>query len=55
MRAALSLCNLYRHQRKCKEARQVLNDSYNRFTEGFETPELKTTKRTLDELGVEGH
>lgn len=53
MRAALSLSDLYRHQRRRREARQVLSESYKRFTEGFEMPELKTAKKALDELGAD--
>jgi hypothetical protein len=32
------------------EARQVLSVAYGRFTEGFETMELKAAKRLLAEL-----
>jgi DNA-binding winged helix-turn-helix (wHTH) protein/tetratricopeptide (TPR) repeat protein len=53
LRSALSLSDLYRRQRKRKESRQVLSESYNKFTEGFETPELKTTRRLLTELGAD--
>jgi DNA-binding winged helix-turn-helix (wHTH) protein/tetratricopeptide (TPR) repeat protein len=50
LRAASSLSNLWKHQRKKREARQVLNVAYGRFTEGFETTELKATKRLLDQI-----
>ena len=32
------------------EARRVLRPVYDRFTEGFDTPDLMTAKRLLDEL-----
>ena len=33
------------------EARAMLTDIYNWFTEGFELPDLKEAKALLDELG----
>jgi DNA-binding winged helix-turn-helix (wHTH) protein/tetratricopeptide (TPR) repeat protein len=50
LRAASSLSNLWKQQKKKKEARQVLNAAYGRFTEGFETPELKAAKSLLGQL-----
>ena len=35
------------------EARQVLAEIYNWFTEGFDTADLKEAKGLLDELGSE--
>jgi DNA-binding winged helix-turn-helix (wHTH) protein/tetratricopeptide (TPR) repeat protein len=49
LRAASSLSNLWKHQKKKKEARQVLNVAFGRFTEGFETTELKAAKTLLDQ------
>jgi hypothetical protein len=34
------------------EARAVLADVYNWFTEGFDTPDLKDAKALLDELSA---
>jgi hypothetical protein len=42
--------NLWKHQKKKKEARQVLSVAYGRFTEGFETTELKAAKSLLAQL-----
>jgi tetratricopeptide (TPR) repeat protein len=50
LRAASSLSNLWKHQKKKKEARQVLSAAYGRFTEGFETTELKAAKSLLAQL-----
>ena len=50
LRAASSLSNLWKHQKKKKEARQVLSVAYGRFTEGFETTELKAAKSLLAQL-----
>jgi adenylate cyclase len=50
LRAATSLSNLWKHQKKKKEARQVLSVAYGRFTEGFETTELKAAKSLLAQL-----
>jgi DNA-binding winged helix-turn-helix (wHTH) protein/tetratricopeptide (TPR) repeat protein len=50
LRAASSLSNLWKNQKKKKEARQVLSVAYGRFTEGFETTELKAAKSLLAQL-----
>ena len=50
LRAASSLSNLWKQQKKKKEARQVLSSAYGRFTEGFETAELKAAKSLLAQL-----
>jgi DNA-binding winged helix-turn-helix (wHTH) protein/tetratricopeptide (TPR) repeat protein len=50
LRAACSLGNLWKQQRKNKEARQVLSSAYGRFNEGFETAELKAAKSLLNQL-----
>jgi DNA-binding winged helix-turn-helix (wHTH) protein/predicted ATPase/type II secretory pathway predicted ATPase ExeA len=50
LRAASSLSNLWKQQKKKKEARQVLSVAYCRFTEGFETTELKAAKSLLAQL-----
>jgi tetratricopeptide (TPR) repeat protein len=49
LRTALSLALLERSQGRTSEAHQLLLGVYDRFTEGFETSDLKRAKRLLDE------
>jgi predicted ATPase len=51
LRAAVSLGRLRRDQGRRAEARDLVAPVYNRFTEGFDTPDLKEAKALLDELG----
>jgi hypothetical protein len=46
----MSLSRLWQKQGKREEARQVLADIYDWFTEGFDTADLKDAKVLLDEL-----
>ncbi|MFZ1886783.1 MAG: AAA family ATPase [Candidatus Binataceae bacterium] len=50
LRATTSLARLLAKQRKRDEARAMLADIYNWFTEGFDTADLKDAKALLDEL-----
>jgi predicted ATPase len=50
LRAATSLARLGQSQGKSQEARQLLEDVYSWFTEGFDTADLKDAKALLDEL-----
>jgi predicted ATPase len=50
LRAAMSLARLRCHQRRTKAAREILARVYARFTEGFETTDLKTATLLLDGL-----
>ena len=50
LRATMSLARLLAKQDRCDEARAMLADIYNWFTEGFETRDLKDAKALLDEL-----
>lgn len=50
LRAATSLTRLLRDQNRIGEARDLLSSVYSRFTEGFETADLQSAKRLLDEL-----
>ena len=50
LRATTSLARLLTKQGKRNEARTVLTDIYNWFTEGFDTPDLKDAKALLEEL-----
>ena len=52
MRATTSLARLLDKQGKRDEARAMLLDIYNWFTEGFDTADLKDAKALLDELST---
>jgi predicted ATPase len=52
LRATISLARLLKRQGKSDEARAMLADIYNWFTEGFDTADLKDAKALLDEFGV---
>jgi predicted ATPase/DNA-binding winged helix-turn-helix (wHTH) protein len=52
LRTATSLARLWLTQGRFGEARDVLAPAYDRFTEGFDSPGLKTARRLLDELRV---
>jgi predicted ATPase len=52
LRASMSLTRLLDTQGRRDEARAMLPDIYNWFTEGFDTPDLKDAKALLDELSV---
>jgi predicted ATPase len=39
-------------QGRLDEARDVLAPAYDRFTEGFDSPGLKTARQLLDELRI---
>jgi predicted ATPase len=44
------MARLWRDQEKREEARELLAPVYGRFTEGFDTLDLKQAKALLDEL-----
>jgi len=50
LRATMSLARLLDKQGRRDEARTMLTDIYNWFTEGFDTADLKDAKALLDEL-----
>jgi predicted ATPase len=50
LRAGTSLARLWRDQGRRKEAQELLVPIYGRFTEGFETADLKAAKAVIDEL-----
>ena len=50
LRATTSLARLLRDEGKRDEARAMLTEIYNWFTEGFDTADLKDAKALLDEL-----
>jgi len=51
LRAAMSLSRLWQQQGKKTQAKKMLVEVYNWFTEGFDTPDLLEAKALLDELG----
>ena len=50
LRATVSLARLLRDAGRSDEARAMLAEVYNWFTEGFDTADLKDAKTLLDEL-----
>jgi predicted ATPase len=52
LRATMSLARLLDRQGRRDEARTMLADIYNWFTEGFDTVDLKDAKALLDELAT---
>jgi predicted ATPase len=50
LRSSVSLARLLRDTNRRDEARAVLREIYNWFTEGFDLPDLKDAKALLDEL-----
>jgi predicted ATPase len=52
LRAVMSLSRLWQQQGKKEEARNLLAEINNWFTEGFDTPDLKEAKALLDELSA---
>jgi ATP/maltotriose-dependent transcriptional regulator MalT len=50
LRAATSLARLLRDTGRREEARAMLAEIYNWFTEGFDTADLKAAKALLGEL-----
>ncbi|GAH89365.1 unnamed protein product, partial [marine sediment metagenome] len=51
LRAAMSLARLWQRQDKVGDARQLLNDVFAWFAEGFDTADLRDARALLDELG----
>jgi predicted ATPase len=52
LRASTSLAQLWRDHGKRSEARDLLAPVYGRFTEGFDTRDLKEAKALLAELAA---
>jgi predicted ATPase len=50
MRAVTSLAEVWHAGGKTAEAKQLLSSAYNRFTEGFETHDLRTARTLIDEF-----
>lgn len=54
LRAALSLCELWRMQNRCEAAYMLLEPIYSWFSEGFDTKDLRRARSLLKELAVGG-
>jgi predicted ATPase/DNA-binding winged helix-turn-helix (wHTH) protein len=52
LRAATSLAKLWRRDGKTAKAKELLSSVYDRFTEGFETADLKAARALTDALGA---
>jgi len=52
LRATVSLARLLRDNGRRDEARTMLSEIYNWFTEGFDTADLKDARALLDELAL---
>jgi predicted ATPase len=52
LRATISLARLLAREGRRDEARTMLAEIYNWFTEGFDTADLKDAKVLLDELNA---
>ena len=50
LRAATSLARLWKNRDSVDRARELLGAVYDRFTEGFETADLRAAKILLDDL-----
>jgi predicted ATPase len=50
LRAATSLARLWQSYTRSEEARELLAPIYERFTEGFDTSDLKAAKSLIDDL-----
>ena len=50
LRVTTSLCRIWQQRGKGEEAREMLSQIYNSFTEGFDTPDLKEAHALLEEL-----
>ncbi|WP_415769898.1 ATP-binding protein [Pseudomonas sp. LB3P38] len=55
LRSATSLAQLWQRQGRYQHAHDLLAPIYNRFTEGFATPDLHKVRRLLDELHGQLH
>ncbi len=50
LRGVISLSRLLKQQGQSEEARQMLQERYNWFTEGFDTADLKEAKALIEAL-----
>ena len=54
LRAATNLGRIWRDQNRRREARDLLSQIYDRFTEGLDSPDLKDARALLDDLETAG-
>lgn len=54
LRAAIRIARLWRDQGRGDEARRLVQEVYDGFTEGFDTADLKAARELLDELAAAG-
>lgn len=52
LRAAISTARFWHNQNKTEQAHDLLSDTYNWFTEGFETKDLQEAKTLINELSI---
>jgi predicted ATPase len=50
LRATVGLCRLWQKQGRMDEARHLLPEIYDWFTEGFDTSDMKEAQALLEEL-----
>jgi predicted ATPase len=51
LRSVASLARLWRHTGRLSKARNLLQETYGRFTEGFATNDLLGARQLIDEFG----
>jgi len=51
LRCAVDLAGLWHHQGRTKAARELLASVYDRFTEGFDTADLRAARVLLGSFG----
>ncbi|WP_460090367.1 ATP-binding protein [Pseudomonas sp. S2_E02] len=55
LRSATSLAQLWQRQSRCQEALDLLTPIYQRFTEGYATPDLRNVRLLIDDLREHRH
>ncbi|MBF6034282.1 helix-turn-helix transcriptional regulator [Pseudomonas sp. P155] len=55
LRSATSLAQLWQRQSRCQEALDLLTPIYQRFNEGYATPDLRKVRLLIDDLREHGH
>jgi hypothetical protein len=55
LRSATSLAQLWQRQSRCQEALDLLTPIYQRFTEGYATPDLRKVRLLIDDLREHRH
>jgi predicted ATPase len=55
LRSATSLAQLWQRQSRSQEALDLLTQIYQRFTEGYATPDLRKVRLLIDDLREHRH